>query len=293
MLIHQKKLILSFIAVFISTYAIGQDIEFKLIKAIKSQELIMEDDYSKKYLTRTEILPDDKRHLIIMAEVNNPGAEKIRTKKEDISLEEGNKVLGYLRETKRANTGWPSFATEIKEGKNLFSAIFIVDKSLKSTAINIGGQSFDITGITDAPHSSLICIPKVTPSEKEYVKEIAYDDKYSRDVDYQVITEKITPYVGQFLKLKVELIYCDDVEHFRNKPFAQRPDYFQLQDASGAVFECVGTLNSVGKFSSPTNGSLRVNSKNNEIKWTYRLVFNVPKEGKYKLKYLDQVISDI
>lgn len=67
------------------------------------------------------------------------------------------------------------------------------------------------------------------------------------------------------------------------------PSYFQLVDESGASFDCLGVFKygKLGKAITPFNlgGS-------SEYKSDVTLVFNVPKEGSYKIKYLGKEVGE-
>ena len=287
-----KYPIFIFLSLFISLNAIGQTIDFKLIKAIKSKELVKEIVGESNLILESDILPEDKRYLIIIAEAISASDKSIAIKKENIKLNNDIPVLGKLQFTKRAILGWPSFSTKLKKGKNYFSAVFIVDKDLNNPELTINAQKFNITKIDDAPHTSLICPPRAVLEEKEFLEKISFENKYSRN-EYQVFTKKITPASGTLLKIKITAIYYDNIEYYRNTSFVTRVDHFILEDEAGKSYSCIGKLGPGGKFSRPGNQTFQIGNKKEDISIIHRLIFNVPKKGNYKLKYLDQLILEI
>ncbi len=292
MKVKKQTTLLSFLILFITTNAICQTIDFKLIKAIKSKELIREYLERSNLIQETDVLPDDKRYLIITAEVNNSETENISIKKKDINLNNDIPILGRLRHTKRAFLGWPSFSVKPNKGNYYFSAIFLVNKNLNEAVLSLNSQKFEIKKINDEPHASLICTPQVTSEEKEYLQEIIFEDVYYNN-NRQKFTRKIIPNSGKFIKIKIKAQYCNNIEYYRKKSFTTRADHFILEDEAGKSYSCLGTLDVSGKLSGPGNLTSQIGTKKSVIDRTYRLIFNVPKEGNYKLKYLGEVISDI
>lgn len=132
------------------------------------------------------------------------------------------------------------------------------------------------------------CLPKATVTRKEYLTAIAFEDRYRR-AGNQAFTKKITPKNGTLLKLSLSVEFCENAEFFKKKSFHFEPTFFQLEDTDGTLFNCVGTF-SFGKFRSPATYNILGHET---LKQNITLIFNVPKEGKYTIKYLGDKISEI
>ena len=280
-----KMVALGFLSVLISWNAIGQNLEFKLIEAIKTKELVIDRTTESELLVETDILPDNKRYLVITAEVNYPGEGRFRVKKEEVTIgSEKTEAVGYLRLSRRGNLRW-GHRGSIWSGQNYFSAVFIVDASLSNTRLHIKDQSFDIPKVTEST-LPVGCSPKATITKKEYLDEISFEKKYRR-YGNQVFTKKITPKRGKLLRLSMAVEFCENPALFKKRAYHFELSFFQLQGADGALYECVGSFR-FGKFYRPITHNI---FNKDQLKQEMALVFNVPKAGKYTLVYLGKKIA--
>ncbi len=281
------KSVFSLFLILISTHAFSQITDFKLVKAIKTSELMVDRGLDDELLEEIDILPEDKRYLIITSEVTYEGEQKLRLQQNMVGVgENGNTAVGYLRLGNRGSLRW-SFHNDLWQGKNHFTSIFIVDAKLSKTVIDINGQRFDIPKIVQGSQA-LDCLPKTTVTEKKFIKGITFEDSY-RKANNQPYTKKISPKSGTLLELSLALEFCENPELFTKKSFTFEPTFFQVQGSDGTLYNCVGTF-SFGKFRNPsTYNILGKDSLTQEVKF----IFNVPKEGQYTLKYLGNEVSKI
>ncbi len=281
----QIFILLNFI---ISGNIFSQQVDFKLLKAIKSSELTIERSFGSELFNETDVLPDGKKFLLIMAEVTNNGEQTISLKSENVNIgTEKIEAIGYLRPSSRADVQW-GFKGNLWKGNNYFTALFIVDSDVLKTTLNINEQSFVINKIEDSQFPSF-CLPKSSLIEKEYLSEFSYESHY-RKGNNQTFNKVIKPISGKILKLSISVEFCDKVVLNKRKSFVFQPSYFQIEDERGTNFECIGTLSygKVDKSTIPYNiGGGR------ELKSDLTLLFNVSGEGKYKLKYLGEEIDEL
>ena len=284
---NRKVILLNFLALIVSLGSFGQSVDFKLIKAIKTNQLIIDRELASESLVEKDILPDGKNYLIVTAEVSYQGKKSFRLKKEEVSIGKEKKLaVGYLKLTQRGNLRW-GFSKYVYEGKNLFNAVFIIDANLSKTKLHIKNQSFAIPKIVKSDVSPS-CAPKATIEKKAYLNEISFKGKYRR-ADNQPFTKKITPKNGKLLSVSVALEFCDDPTFFKKTSFSFEMSYFQLENANGILFNCLGSFR-FGKFYAPTTYNMYNRDK---LTPKLNLIFNVPKEGKYVLKYLGKKIADL
>ncbi len=277
--------IVSLLMLFIYSNGFSQNMDFKLIKATISNELLIDRTLESESLLEVDILPADKKYLIITAEIDYKGEQTLRLKKDDVTIgKEGNKAFGYLRLSNRGDVRW-GYKGDLWKGKNYFTAIFIVNSKITKTTIHIKDQHFKIPKITQSSLSSE-CSPKTTVSEKEFLNSITFEDKYRR-ANNQSFTKKVSPKNGKLLKLSLSVEFCENAEFFKKSSFHFEPTFFQIEGSDGTLFNCVGTF-SFGKFRNPSTYNILGHEK---LKQDVTFIFNVPKEGKYILKYLGKEVS--
>ncbi|WP_394751366.1 hypothetical protein, partial [Spongiimicrobium salis] len=282
-----KITIFNLLVLIISSNTFSQNIDFKLIKAIKTNELLLDRNLDNELVDVVDILPDDKVYLIITAEINNTSESIIKLKRDDVTIgEDKQKVLGYLKLTGRGYLRW-GFEGDLFDGKNFFTSIFVVDSKITSTTIDIKGQSFSIPKIQEAS-PQLECLPKVTVNKKEYLNELSFTDKY-RKANNQFYTKKIIPRNGKLLKISLSLEFCENSEFFKRKSFHFEPTFFQLESLNGKLHNCIGTF-SFGKYSETSTFNILGKDK---LETDIVLIFNVPNEDNYTIKYLNEKVSKI
>ncbi len=282
----KKKIFrLSILTLLISINSFSQQIDFKLKNAIKSSELTIERSFGSDLLNEVDILPEGKKYLIIIGEAINKEEQTIRVKSENVTLgDEKNKAIGYLKPSSRADVQW-GYKGDLWKGSNYFTAIFIVSSELSETILNINEQSFKINKIEDSSSPSF-CLPKVTVTNKEFLNELSYESSY-RKADNQTVKKLITPRTGKILKLAISIEFCDKVVLNESKSFMFQSSFFQIESESGANFECIGT-SSYGKL---VNSTTPYNISGVELKSDVSLIFNVPEEGSYTIKYLGKTVG--
>ncbi len=283
----KKRLFFCIVLIFIFyTKSTSQKLEFELINAIKTKEIILDREIKNELINEIDILPNGKSYLIVTAVITNKNESTINLDKDDISIgtDKKNKVLGYLYPTGRARMRW-GFNGDIYNGLNYFTGIFIVDSNIEKTKVNLGKQSFKISYIKESIHS-IGCLPNVIVNNKEYLSEISYQEKY-RNSNNQVYTKKLALKEGKFLKLSLSIEFCNDPKFYKRKSFHFLPSFFQIENSNGFLYNCVGSFSNGQLFENSTQNILGMDSISTEL----ALIFIVSEEDDFSLKYMNQEIK--